>query len=266
VTGLTAAPTVGDIVSVGGIGNTLNLLNHAFNTAPFGNDIVAEFGDEQALPILGNFDPPATPTIVLPPESTTTADVTHDGRIDGADFLSWQRSLGATGSAAAAGDADGNSVVNYSDLTKWKQQFGLTTTGPTQTVSATAASSASLVANETTTESPAIGGTETVVPQASAGPNGASLAGVAQTAALQTEASVGTTAATAVDPAAQDAAFVRWRPMTTLPVIALAKSGTEVHSVEQHAAAVDQALSGPVGRSVRPLSGSGRLLSGLRLR
>jgi Ca2+-binding RTX toxin-like protein len=268
VTGLTTAPAAGDIVSVGGVANTLNLLNHAFNTAPFGNDIVAEFGDEQALPILGNFDPPATPTIVLPPASTTTADVTHDGRIDGADFLSWQRSLGATGAAAAAGDADGNNVVNYSDLATWKQQFGLTTTGPTQTVTVTSASSASLVAAETTSGTPAVGGTETVKQQAPAARDGASLAGVAQTVAQSTAANAAPTNAKsqAVDHAAQDAAFTRWRPMTTLPVLELGKITPAVHSVEQRLAAVDHVLAGPVGRSVRPLSGSGRLLSGLRLR
>jgi hypothetical protein len=30
----------------------------SFETVPFGNDIFAQFGDEFALPVLGNFDPP----------------------------------------------------------------------------------------------------------------------------------------------------------------------------------------------------------------
>jgi subtilisin-like proprotein convertase family protein len=39
---------------------TINTLDHAFTVVPFGNDIFAEFGDERALPIVGNFDPPVS--------------------------------------------------------------------------------------------------------------------------------------------------------------------------------------------------------------
>ncbi len=35
-----------------------NLPSLTFQTVPFGNDIFAQFGDEFALPVLGNFDPP----------------------------------------------------------------------------------------------------------------------------------------------------------------------------------------------------------------
>ena len=55
---LTVAPAVGDIIAVGGTQNTIVTLNHPFEIVPFGNDIAAEFGDELALPIVGNFDPP----------------------------------------------------------------------------------------------------------------------------------------------------------------------------------------------------------------
>jgi hypothetical protein len=37
---------------------SVNTLNHAFQPVPFGADIFAQFGDEVALPLVGNFDPP----------------------------------------------------------------------------------------------------------------------------------------------------------------------------------------------------------------
>jgi endonuclease/exonuclease/phosphatase family metal-dependent hydrolase len=52
-----------------------------------------------------------------------TADFNGDGRVDGADFLTWQRSVGATG-VNAAGDANHDRVVNAADRTIWSQQFG----------------------------------------------------------------------------------------------------------------------------------------------
>lgn len=51
------------------------------------------------------------------------ADYDIDGDADGADFLLWQRTLGATGSPLAAdGSLDG--VVNAADLGVWKEEFG----------------------------------------------------------------------------------------------------------------------------------------------
>ncbi len=37
---------------------SVNTLNHPFTPEPFGSDIFAQFGDEFALPVVGNFDPP----------------------------------------------------------------------------------------------------------------------------------------------------------------------------------------------------------------
>ena len=37
------------------------------NPVPFGPDIYAQFGDEFALPVVGNFDPPATGSSVVDP-------------------------------------------------------------------------------------------------------------------------------------------------------------------------------------------------------
>ncbi|HMP05728.1 MAG TPA: dockerin type I repeat-containing protein [Lacipirellulaceae bacterium] len=47
------------------------------------------------------------------------ADFNGDGRVDGADFLIWQRGLGV-GTTLAAGDANGDGAVNAADLTIWR--------------------------------------------------------------------------------------------------------------------------------------------------
>ncbi|NQT12701.1 MAG: hypothetical protein HQ582_08130 [Planctomycetes bacterium] len=39
---------------------TIDTLNHAFTPSPFGHDLFAQFGDEFAIPVIGNFDPPVT--------------------------------------------------------------------------------------------------------------------------------------------------------------------------------------------------------------
>jgi hypothetical protein len=50
------------------------------------------------------------------------ADFNNDGHIDGADFLIWQRGLGAPGTNAT-GDANGDGNVNGVDLGIWKNLF-----------------------------------------------------------------------------------------------------------------------------------------------
>jgi hypothetical protein len=55
----------------------------------------------------------------------TTADMDVDGDADGADFLLWQRNLGATGNLTRRdGDAFFNGVVDGDDLTIWRDNFG----------------------------------------------------------------------------------------------------------------------------------------------
>ncbi len=51
------------------------------------------------------------------------ADFDGDGDVDGADFLTWQRSNGGPGDLAD-GDANDDSVVNGLDLAVWRAQFG----------------------------------------------------------------------------------------------------------------------------------------------
>ncbi|WP_428306547.1 dockerin type I domain-containing protein [Lacipirellula sp.] len=54
------------------------------------------------------------------------ADFNGDGKVDGADFLSWQRGFGVnSGATLAQGDANGDGAVNAADLTIWKGQFGV---------------------------------------------------------------------------------------------------------------------------------------------
>jgi hypothetical protein len=52
------------------------------------------------------------------------ADFDEDGDVDGADFLTWQRSLGAAGTPTT-GDANGDRQVTGQDLTIWRRQVGM---------------------------------------------------------------------------------------------------------------------------------------------
>jgi hypothetical protein len=53
------------------------------------------------------------------------ADFNDDFVVDGADFLIWQRNLGATDALLSAGDADRDGVVGAGDLAVWREEFGL---------------------------------------------------------------------------------------------------------------------------------------------
>ncbi|WP_172992252.1 ELWxxDGT repeat protein [Lacipirellula parvula] len=67
-------------------------------------------------------------------------DYNNDGRVDGADFLAWQRGYGSAATPAGSGaDGDGDGAVGASDLDVWKNHFGSSTPS-------TAASSAAVAA------------------------------------------------------------------------------------------------------------------------
>jgi hypothetical protein len=81
----------------------------------FGEAAIGEVED-YLLPVA----PPAIPAIV-----GIASDSTGDGRVDGADFLSWQRNFGkTTGATQAQGSVDGDGDVDKYDLNEWKDQYG----------------------------------------------------------------------------------------------------------------------------------------------
>ena len=56
------------------------------------------------------------------------ADFDNDGRVDGSDFLTWQRGLGV-GSSQAEGDANGDGQVDAADLAIWQASYGKSNPG-----------------------------------------------------------------------------------------------------------------------------------------
>jgi hypothetical protein len=63
---------------------------------------------------------------VVGPPPANNSDFDNDGDVDGADFLTWQKNLGATGQPdKSTGDANGDGNVNAADLTEWQAHFGL---------------------------------------------------------------------------------------------------------------------------------------------
>jgi hypothetical protein len=74
------------------------------------------------------------------------ADFDAGGRIDGADFLAWQRGFGTpSGAGPTAGDADGDRNVDADDLAIWRAQFG--DAADAATASATSAGALALAAS-----------------------------------------------------------------------------------------------------------------------
>ncbi|MFV1967724.1 MAG: dockerin type I domain-containing protein, partial [Pirellulaceae bacterium] len=70
----------------------VNTLSHAFTPIPFGKDLYAQFGDEYAIPVIGNFDPPVALGTGSPkPGDQTNAsnplDTSADGFVTSLDAL-----------------------------------------------------------------------------------------------------------------------------------------------------------------------------------
>ena len=57
---------------------TANALKHAFSPAPLGNDMFAQFGHSDSLPLVGNFDPPIAPTGSTSVTAPLTSGETQD--------------------------------------------------------------------------------------------------------------------------------------------------------------------------------------------
>lgn len=117
---------------------TIVTINHAFEPVPFGDDLYAEFGDERAMPIVGNFDPPVTDqsSTPLPSPSVVTPDpdTNGDGSVDGFDFLAWQRGKGMAAPddepGRSDGDANRDGSVDGEDLASWQANYGQQQSAP----------------------------------------------------------------------------------------------------------------------------------------
>ncbi len=65
-------------------------LDHPFTPVPFGKDLYASFGDEFAVPVIGNFDPPVTGGSETPSGATNPVnrfDVNADGYVNAQDVV-----------------------------------------------------------------------------------------------------------------------------------------------------------------------------------
>lgn len=113
-------PTVGAVQP-----GTVNTLDHPYEPAPFGFDLYAEFGNEQALPLVGNFDPPVTAAAapISGDRMFTSGDFDGDDDVDGADFLSMQRNLGRTNVSPSQGDSNRDGRVDAGDFGVWRETF-----------------------------------------------------------------------------------------------------------------------------------------------
>jgi hypothetical protein len=60
----------------------------------------------------------------IPQLTPLGGDYDGDGIVDGADLLSWQRSLGSIVPSATGADVNGDGRVDHADLAAWKLRFG----------------------------------------------------------------------------------------------------------------------------------------------
>ncbi|WP_197527094.1 Ig-like domain-containing protein [Pirellulimonas nuda] len=115
---------------------SLAALNHPFSPPPFGTDLYYEFGDDRALPIVGNFDPPIAAGAVQQQFAEMPGDYDGSGLVDEADRLMWRQYFGTTNPQA---DGNGDGVVDLSDYTVWRDHLGMSApllAGPASAVSA----------------------------------------------------------------------------------------------------------------------------------
>lgn len=106
---------------------TINTLNHGFSTLPPSLDIYAEFGDELALPIAGNFDPPVATVPSLGGAGSLAGDYLPDGVVNEADITVWMNNYGGTNPAA---DGNGDGVVDALDFAIVRENYGARASTP----------------------------------------------------------------------------------------------------------------------------------------
>lgn len=89
----------------------------------YGLSIQAETTDNGwAMKWLGSSSAPQLLIDYVMETAVGNADFDASGKVDGADFLTWQRGFG-TGTTLAQGDADGNGAVDGADLAVWQTQY-----------------------------------------------------------------------------------------------------------------------------------------------
>jgi len=88
---------------------TVNRLDHPFSPVPLGQDLFANFGDEFALPIVGNFDPPVTAStasnlgVVYMAQESTASSITGMQTYSYQTMRAGTLSVDVTSSATAGG-------------------------------------------------------------------------------------------------------------------------------------------------------------------
>jgi hypothetical protein len=98
----------------------LTALNHDYSPAPLGNDLFAQFGDEQAAPVAGNFDPPNShaPGAALPGDLDINGAVDFDDIDDFVfalnDAAAYEDTFGVP--ATLNGDIDENGLFDFDDI------------------------------------------------------------------------------------------------------------------------------------------------------
>jgi hypothetical protein len=102
-------------------GQDPNLPGGASVTGSYGRaDIRIQIDEASELYILSKSDGMIRALFGTQPE--LNADFDGSGAVDAADFLIWQRGVGAAG-GLAQGDADGDGQVTAADLAVWQEQF-----------------------------------------------------------------------------------------------------------------------------------------------
>jgi hypothetical protein len=87
--------------------HSITLLDHPFSPAPLGGDLAANFFDEFATPIIGNFDPPIIPTSI----AAETDSVPPTSKVN--SLPATERSTAFTVSWSGQDNAGGSGIASY---------------------------------------------------------------------------------------------------------------------------------------------------------
>jgi subtilisin-like proprotein convertase family protein len=115
---------------------TVNTLDHPFSPAPLGQDLFAQWGDEFAIPVVGNFDPPVAQRSTQLAATTAQMGTVHapeqlvNLNVSGGKWIAFETMRDGTPSVSLAGG--GNAQVRLYDAS-----LQTLTTSATQLASAT---------------------------------------------------------------------------------------------------------------------------------